>query len=60
MVVLRYYKGLSDREIADVLSCKPGTVREKHSCYDPWRVDDGTLSPLGFRYQVPPTQPEDA
>jgi hypothetical protein len=21
--------------------------------YDPWRLDDGTLMPLGFRYQVP-------
>jgi hypothetical protein len=21
--------------------------------YDPWRLDDGTLTPLGFRYQVP-------
>lgn len=21
--------------------------------YDPWRVDDGILTPLGFRYQVP-------
>jgi len=27
VVVLRYYEGLSDREIADVLGCKPGTVR---------------------------------
>lgn len=23
------------------------------TCYDPWRVDDGTLTPVGFRYQVP-------
>ena len=27
VVVLRYYEGLSDQEIADVLGCKPGTVR---------------------------------
>jgi RNA polymerase sigma-70 factor (sigma-E family) len=27
VVVLRYYEGLSDREIADVLGCTPGTVR---------------------------------
>jgi RNA polymerase sigma-70 factor (sigma-E family) len=26
-VVLRYYEGLSDAEIADVLECRPGTVR---------------------------------
>jgi len=25
----------------------------QHFCYDPWRLDDGTLTPLGFRYQVP-------
>jgi hypothetical protein len=25
----------------------------EHHCYDPWRLDDGTLMPLGFRYQVP-------
>jgi hypothetical protein len=24
-----------------------------HRLYDPWRLDDGTLMPLGFRYQVP-------
>jgi RNA polymerase sigma-70 factor (sigma-E family) len=27
VLVLRYYQGLSDTEIADVLGCKPGTVR---------------------------------
>jgi len=27
VVVLRYYEGLSDQEIAGVLGCKPGTVR---------------------------------
>jgi RNA polymerase sigma-70 factor (sigma-E family) len=27
VVVLRYYEGLSDQEIADALGCKPGTVR---------------------------------
>jgi RNA polymerase sigma factor (sigma-70 family) len=27
VVVLRYYEGLSDQEIAEVLGCKPGTVR---------------------------------
>jgi hypothetical protein len=26
--------------------------------YDPWRLDDGALTPLGFRYQVPGPQPE--
>jgi hypothetical protein len=26
--------------------------------YDPWYLDDGTLTPLGFRYQVPVQQPE--
>lgn len=25
----------------------------KQHLYDPWRLDDGTLTPLGFRYQVP-------
>jgi Domain of unknown function (DUF3883) len=28
--------------------------------YDPWRLDDGTLTPLGFRYQVPAMRAEDA
>jgi RNA polymerase sigma-70 factor (sigma-E family) len=27
VLVLRYYQGLSDAEIADVLGCRPGTVR---------------------------------
>jgi RNA polymerase sigma-70 factor (sigma-E family) len=27
VLVLRYYEGLSDAEIADVLGCSPGTVR---------------------------------
>ena len=27
VLVLRYYQGLSDSEIGDVLGCKPGTVR---------------------------------
>lgn len=27
VIVLRYYEGLSDAEIADVLGCRPGTVR---------------------------------
>jgi len=27
VLVLRYYQGLSDTEIADVLGCRPGTVR---------------------------------
>jgi RNA polymerase sigma-70 factor (sigma-E family) len=27
VLVLRYYEGLSDAEIADVLGCRPGTVR---------------------------------
>jgi len=28
------------------------TDGDKH-VYDPWLIDDGTLLPLGFRYQVP-------
>ena len=24
------------------------------SVYDPWCLDEGTLTPLGFRYEVPP------
>jgi Protein NO VEIN, C-terminal len=28
--------------------------------YDLWRLDDGTLTPLGFRYQVPGISTEDA
>ena len=31
----------------------------KHHCYNPWRVDDGTLTPVGFRYQVPASLAED-
>ncbi|WP_127550591.1 SigE family RNA polymerase sigma factor [Actinoplanes sp. OR16] len=27
VIVLRYYEGLTDPEIADVLGCRPGTVR---------------------------------
>ncbi|MEV6843533.1 SigE family RNA polymerase sigma factor [Actinoplanes sp. NPDC051411] len=27
VIVLRYYEGLGDEEIADVLRCRPGTVR---------------------------------
>ncbi|WP_433831486.1 SigE family RNA polymerase sigma factor [Actinoplanes sp. CA-015351] len=27
VIVLRYYEGLTDLEIADVLGCRPGTVR---------------------------------
>ena len=27
VLVLRYYEGLSDREIAEVLGCAPGTIR---------------------------------
>ena len=32
----------------------------KHHLYDPWRLDDGTLTPLGFRYQVPVMSAEEA
>jgi hypothetical protein len=32
----------------------------RHHLYDPWRLDDGTLTPLGFRYQVPAMRSEDA
>jgi Domain of unknown function (DUF3883)/EVE domain len=28
----------------------------EHHCYDPWQLEDGTLIPLGFRYQVPATR----
>jgi hypothetical protein len=31
----------------------------KQHLYDPWCLDDGTLTPLGFRYQVPSAQAED-
>jgi RNA polymerase sigma-70 factor (sigma-E family) len=31
VVVLRYYEGLSEREIADVLGCRPGTVKSQAS-----------------------------
>lgn len=31
IVVLRYYEGLSEREIADVLGCRPGTVKSQAS-----------------------------
>jgi hypothetical protein len=31
------------------------TGGEPH-CYDPWRLNDGILKPLGFRYQVPAVQ----
>jgi hypothetical protein len=24
--------------------------------YDPWNLDEGTLRPIGYRYQVPPTE----
>jgi RNA polymerase sigma factor (sigma-70 family) len=27
VLVLRYYEGRSDREIAELLGCQPGTVR---------------------------------
>ena len=29
------------------------TTEGKQHLYDPWHLDDGTLKPLGFRYQVP-------
>ena len=31
----------------------------KRDLYDPWRVDDGTLTPVGFRYQVPVMSAQD-
>ena len=31
VVVLRYYEGLSEREIADALGCSPGTVKSQAS-----------------------------
>ena len=27
--------------------------------FDPWRIDDGKLEPLGYKYQVPPREPSD-
>lgn len=45
-----------------VRRAQDGTVTAtggNHHRYDPWRVDDGILTPLGFRYQVPPGQTED-
>ena len=30
---------------------------ERH-LYDPWHMDDGTLTPIGFRYQIPDQRPE--
>lgn len=33
-----------------------GTVRATggvHHLYDPWNIDEGNLTPIGFRYQVP-------
>jgi DNA-directed RNA polymerase specialized sigma24 family protein len=38
VVVLRYYEGLSDQEIADVLGCKPGTVRSVALLSGGWLV----------------------
>ena len=32
----------------------------KQHLYDPWHLDDGTLTPLGFRYQVPAVRSEEA
>ena len=46
-----------------ILRAENGTVAAtsgNHHCYDLWRVADGTLTPLGLRYQVPPTPTEDA
>jgi hypothetical protein len=31
----------------------------KRHLYDPWRLDDGPLTPLGFRFQVPVMSAED-
>ncbi len=31
VVVLRYYEGLSEREIAEALGCSPGTVKSTAS-----------------------------
>jgi hypothetical protein len=28
----------------------------KQHCYDPWRLNEGTLTPIGFRYQIPAPQ----
>ena len=28
----------------------------QHHCYDPWKINDGVLIPIGFRYQVPAVQ----
>ena len=43
----------------EIERAEDGTVAAtggKHHCYDPWRLNDGTLIPVGFRYQVPPEQ----
>jgi Protein NO VEIN, C-terminal/EVE domain len=42
-----------------VKRAEDGTVTAtggEHHCYDPWRLDDGILIPLGFRYQIPASQ----
>lgn len=31
VVVLRYWLGLSESEIADALECRPGTVKSRHA-----------------------------
>ncbi|MCB0969033.1 MAG: sigma-70 family RNA polymerase sigma factor, partial [Ilumatobacter sp.] len=31
VVVLRYWLGLSESEIADALDCRPGTVKSRHA-----------------------------
>jgi RNA polymerase sigma-70 factor (sigma-E family) len=55
VLVLRYYEGLTDPEIADVLGCRPGTVRAYASRalaalrveLDPTRVADGARREIG-------------
>jgi hypothetical protein len=48
----------ADRRLvgASIERADDGTVTATggiHQLHDPWHVDDGTLTPLGFRYRVP-------
>jgi DNA-directed RNA polymerase specialized sigma24 family protein len=48
VIVLRYYEDLSDQEIADVLGCRPSTVRSYATrALAALRVEAGELSKSG-------------
>jgi RNA polymerase sigma-70 factor (sigma-E family) len=48
VLVLRFYEGLSDPDIADVLGCRPGTVRSNASrALAALRIELGTTSNEG-------------